>query len=322
LNNNYETIKAAQVTWPQLPSDPKQLYRSFYSLMNKVSHNVVCACCVIIGHDIDKFNITSTNDGKLAPLAVDPEMVPFPFDCKIIAIDQHRIMIDLMAIINLNTISVCNKCYNTLSGGYLPVEALKNFCWIGPLPEELKDLTWVKEALVVRSHLFRGVFQFEERKHGEPAYSSIKGHIVLVPQNTIRHALNLQKLKETTATTDTLITHCKAEVISNHGLSVHQLYSIIQGSKKAFGDGILSVIPRALLMITKNLNQLLIPLVNEAIVEFYRFSGSTNVDGTSKSLTFLSICSLNYNLTMKKSFTFLGFLLMWSPSGQNLSDIV
>ena len=62
---------------------------------------------------------------------------------------------------------------------------------------------------------------------------------------------------------------------------MHQLYSIIQGPKKAFGDGILSVIPGAPLMITKNLNHLPIPLVNGSIVEFYGFSGSTNMDGTS-----------------------------------------
>ena len=85
--------------------------------------------------------MTSSNDGKLAPLVVDPEMVPFPFNCGITAIDQHHIMIDPLAIINSNTISVCNKCYSTLSGNSLPVEALANFRWTGPVPEEMKDLT-------------------------------------------------------------------------------------------------------------------------------------------------------------------------------------
>jgi len=122
----------------------------------------------------------------LALLAVNPDLVPFSFNCGIAAIDQHHIMIDPLAIINSNTISVCNKCYSTLSGGSLPIEALANFRWTGPVPEELKDLTWVEEALVARSHLFGKVFQLEERKHGEPTYSSIKEHIVLVPQNTMQ----------------------------------------------------------------------------------------------------------------------------------------
>src|SRR5436190_7597318 len=104
---------------------------------------------------------------------------------------------------------------------------------------------------------------------------------IIVRQHYVRHALNLQKLKRTAANNGTSITYCKAEVISNHGLSMHQLYSIIQGPKKAFGDGILSVIPGAPLMITKNLNHLPISLVNGAVVEFYGFSSSTNMDGTS-----------------------------------------
>ena len=95
-------------------------------------------------------------------------------------------MIDPLAIMDANAVSICVKCHNCLSGGSLPTDALANFRWIGPVPEELKDLTWVKEALVARSHLFGRVFQLEERKHGEPAYSSIKEHIVLVPQNTMR----------------------------------------------------------------------------------------------------------------------------------------
>ena len=35
LNINYEAIKVAQVAWPEPVSDPKQLYRNFYDLMNK-----------------------------------------------------------------------------------------------------------------------------------------------------------------------------------------------------------------------------------------------------------------------------------------------
>jgi hypothetical protein len=166
--------------------DPKQLYRNFYNLMRKVSRNNVCACCGIVGHDIDEFTTISTSDDSLATLAVDPEIVPFSFSCRIAAIDQHHIMIDPQAIIDQNTISVCNKCHGSLSDGSLPAEALANFRWIGPVPEELQDLTWVEEALIARSHLFGRIFRLEERKRGEPTYSSLKGHVVLVPQNTMR----------------------------------------------------------------------------------------------------------------------------------------
>ena len=95
--------------------------------MHKVSHNIVCACCGILGHNIDKFTIVSTNDKGLVVLAIDPNMVPFSFNYGVTAIDQHHIMIDPLAIIDQNTITVCNRCYSHLSCGSLPTEALANF---------------------------------------------------------------------------------------------------------------------------------------------------------------------------------------------------
>ena len=55
---------------------------------------------------------------------------------------------------------------------------------------------------------------------------------IIVRRHYVCHALNLQKLKDTAATNHTSIIHCKAKVVSNHALSMHQLYSIIQGPKK------------------------------------------------------------------------------------------
>src|SRR5947207_10678050 len=34
-----------------------------------------------------------------------------------------------------------------------PLEALANFRWIGPVPEELQDLTWIKELLIAQVHV-------------------------------------------------------------------------------------------------------------------------------------------------------------------------
>ena len=104
---------------------------------------------------------------------------------------------------------------------------------------------------------------------------------IIVRRHYVWHAINLQKLQETALAYGMPIVHCKAEVVASHGLSLHQLYSIIQGPKKATGDGVLSLIPGAPLMITKNLNHLPVPLVNGAIVEFYGFSDSTNQYQTS-----------------------------------------
>jgi hypothetical protein len=186
LDKNYEIIKVAQALWPQQLSDRKDLYLNFYNIMNKVSHNIICASCGVIGHNIEECVMVSANDEIFRPLAVEPENVPFSFECGIDVLDQHHIMIDPLAIKDHNTITICNKCYTTLASGFLPAEALANFRWIGPVPEDLKDLTWAEEALIARSHMFGRIFRLEQRRNGEPTYSSLKGHIVLVPQNTIR----------------------------------------------------------------------------------------------------------------------------------------
>jgi len=104
---------------------------------------------------------------------------------------------------------------------------------------------------------------------------------IIVRRHYVRHAINLQKLKETAASNNSPVLHCKAEVIADHGVSFRQVYSIIQGPKKALGEGVLSVMPGAPLMVTKNLGHLPLPLVNGAIVEFYGFSDSRNRGMTS-----------------------------------------
>jgi hypothetical protein len=186
LNQNYEGIETAQTLWPQPLSDPKQLYRNFYEVMHKVSNNIICACCGIIGHNINDFNMISTDDKSLTALAVSPNLVPFSFECGITDIDQQHIMVDPLAVTDQGTISICQQCHSFLSRGSLPAEALANYRWIGSVPEELQDLTWVEEALIARSHLFGRIFRLEERRNREPTYSSLKGHVVLVPQNTMR----------------------------------------------------------------------------------------------------------------------------------------
>ena len=99
---------------------------------------------------------------------------------------------------------------------------------------------------------------------------------IIVRRHHVRHAINLQKLQKTASSHELKIVHCKADIIANHGLSLRQIYSAIQGPKNALADAVLSVIPEAPLMVTKNLSHLPVPLPNGAIVQFYGFSRETN----------------------------------------------
>jgi hypothetical protein len=188
LDNLFWQASTARQLWPQPVCDRKQLYTDFYNRMDGLSHNVVCASCGTIHHENNDLYVVAATAEILKPLAVDPSLVPFPFSCGLPQLDTENIMIDPLAIDTerMDSISICKKCYADLLRNSRPPEALANYRWVGPRPSELDDLTWAEEALIARSHMFGRIFRLEARRGGEPKYSSLKGHIVLVPQNTMR----------------------------------------------------------------------------------------------------------------------------------------
>jgi hypothetical protein len=42
-------------------------------------------------------------------------------------------------------------------------ESLANFRWVGPMPDELKDLTWIEELLIARAHFVGRVVRLQAR---------------------------------------------------------------------------------------------------------------------------------------------------------------
>ena len=144
---------------------------------------------------------------------------------------------------------------------------------------------------------------------------------IIVRQHYVQHAINLQKLQETALVYDMPIVDCKAEVVTSRGLSLYQLYSFIQGTKKATRDGVLSLILGAPLMITKNLNHFPVPLVNGAILSFMSsVTAQINIKLLQLSI-FLITCSSDYcQGLMIKTYISLSSLQMWSLFGQSLSN--
>lgn len=45
---------------------------------------------------------------------------------------------------------VCKECYTALADGEMPKHALANGLWIGPVPNELQDLTWMEQMCISR----------------------------------------------------------------------------------------------------------------------------------------------------------------------------
>src|SRR5205814_5441782 len=75
-------------------------------------------------------------------------------------------------------------CNSSLQNGRLPPQALADFRWIGPCPKELQGLTWIEELLIARGHLVGKVLRLQKRNAS--SYFALKGHVILLPQDTTR----------------------------------------------------------------------------------------------------------------------------------------
>ena len=79
--------------------------------------------------------------------------IPFDFSCGINVLDQNHILIDKLGITQDKRILLCQVCHGQLSKDRQPSEALANFQWVGPVPEELQNLTWIEELLIARVYV-------------------------------------------------------------------------------------------------------------------------------------------------------------------------
>ena len=126
---------------------------------------------------------------NLELLSVDPNNVPFDFSCGIPGLDDKHIMIDKLGIgedgNGNNQAALCSSCHRSLYNMHaLPKESLANSRWVGSVPVELQGLNWIEECLVARAHFVGRVVQLQNRR--ATAYFAIKGHTILLPQDTTK----------------------------------------------------------------------------------------------------------------------------------------
>ena len=79
---------------------------------------------------------------------------------------------------------LCASCHKCLRVGQLPPEALANHRWFGPQPPELQDLSWIDSIIIARGHLSGSIVRLQKSGGADSAYFGIKGHAVIVPQDT------------------------------------------------------------------------------------------------------------------------------------------
>jgi hypothetical protein len=151
-----------------------------------LARNIICASCGCIFHDIKELEVVPPSYDRLRQLRIPENVnIPFDFSYDIDFLDQNHILIDKLGITQDNQILLCRSCHTRLSKDCQPSESLINFRWIGPVPVELQNLTWIEELLIARIHVCGSIVRLDQR-HNTSSFFGIKGHIVFLPQDTTR----------------------------------------------------------------------------------------------------------------------------------------
>ena len=87
---------------------------------------------------------------------------------------------------SLPTITVCSSCWSSLQRSHVPNLALANDTYLGDVPVELQELTFVEELMIGLCRAKCCIFQLtENRSEGiSPiSQSAFRGHVIIYPQN-------------------------------------------------------------------------------------------------------------------------------------------
>jgi len=104
--------------------------------------------------------------------------ISFDFSCGIDLLDQNHVLIDKLGITQDKRIYLFQGCHNQLSKDHQPSKALVNFHWVRPVPEELRDFTWIEELLIAQVHVCGSIVHLGQ--HNNPSsFFSIKGHVAM-----------------------------------------------------------------------------------------------------------------------------------------------
>jgi hypothetical protein len=76
---------------------------------------------------------------------------------------------------------LCNSAVNKKSFGSIPLRSYANGLWIGKVPEELQDLTFLEEQCIARARATRCMYKLSLGPTGQLA---ARGNVCILPQDT------------------------------------------------------------------------------------------------------------------------------------------
>ncbi|KAJ7931878.1 hypothetical protein B0H13DRAFT_1459951, partial [Mycena leptocephala] len=83
------------------------------------------------------------------------------------------------------SLSLCKPCHSALKKNKLPALALANKTFLGPVPNELRNLTIIEEAMIARCRSKCWIIQLKEENQDlelQNTQRGIHGHVIIYPQ--------------------------------------------------------------------------------------------------------------------------------------------
>jgi hypothetical protein len=187
-DEDFVDLLQCEEDFPSDLPDSKSLYTDFYNKMTDLTTNTLSPCCGCLEHRKDRFNDIPIDHLMLRHLHVDPSLVPFSFASRFPLLDNLHLLVNPLGIITSSVLDtspmllICNTCKLGLHRDVRPKESLANYLWVGAVPPELQDQTWIEELLIAHAHLTGQIIRLQNRNTS--SHFGLKGHIILLPQDT------------------------------------------------------------------------------------------------------------------------------------------
>jgi hypothetical protein len=190
-----QKLNDIQKSWPKLipPQMKEKLVKDFRNATSSDAlAQFTCACCareLPVKERQRKAHTEVNIDVLSAPIVHwnddDAKPPPTPFSTGPLAnklLDTNGVLVTGDDAYDLD---VCTSCLRSLRRNTMPKHALANRLYVGPVPQELRDLTMVEECMIARARAKSWIVKLQETDTNVTSPISqrgLKGHTIIYPQ--------------------------------------------------------------------------------------------------------------------------------------------
>jgi hypothetical protein len=176
--------------WPQLISNrlKEKILQTFHDRTSPDAlASFTCASCA--GEYLKKNKALVPLDDIDLDLLAKPAHLPETLQNSCVMLNDHSLLVDPAGLSkdddgNIH-LSLCKECRSSLQHGKIPPLSLVNRNFLGPIPEELRDLTVIEEAMIAQCRAKCWIVQLKEDRRDTElpnVQRGLKGHIIVYPQ--------------------------------------------------------------------------------------------------------------------------------------------